>query len=212
MVQRLALFDFDGTLCRGNSYHLLLVDLLRGSPRSFLRIAPPFAVRQLRLIPGPVLKNAVLAEFRGWSRAKLADFGRTFYARRLRPRLMTKAIAEMEKLRTEGFVLVIVSGAFEFLLAPFCAEYRISLCAGTQLAFAGDTCLGRLAEEEMRGEGKRRFLQTQFAAQAVDWQASYAFSDELSDLPLFEMVGHRFLVNGKSSIKDSHPDIHPVVW
>ena len=168
MLQRLALFDFDGTLCRGNSYHLLLVDLLCSSPRSFLRIAPWFVVRQLRLIPGPALKNAVLAEFRGWPRARLADFGRAFYARRLRPRLMVKAIAEMDKRRTEGFVLVIVSGAFDFLLAPFCAEHCIGVCAGTKCDFSGDTCLGRLAGAEMRGEVKRQFLHAQFAEQGVD--------------------------------------------
>jgi len=48
----------------------------------------------------------------------------------------------------------------------------------------------------MRAEEKVKFLQQQFVDTPVDWSASVAYSDELTDLPMLRCVGNGFLVGG----------------
>ena len=209
---RLAVFDFDGTLCALNSYRALLGERLRSGLRSCMRIAPAVVLRQTGLLSSSALKNRLLDEFRGWSRARLNQLGESLYDSRLRPCLIPPAIAELRIRREKGFQLVVVSGAFDFLLAPFCAEHGITLYGCSQVGFDGDTCTGRIQGSEMLGETKRRFLARQFSRTPVDWDQSYAYSDELTDLPLLAMVGNPCFINGPDSMVVTHPRLRRLDW
>lgn len=196
---RLALFDFDGTLCRVNSWQVLLRrELARPTPRS-VWLAAAIALRQLRLIRSETLKDVALGAFRGWSHPQLDRHGAEFYARHLAPVLIPAAVRELESRRQAGFHPVVISGAFDFLLRPFCGAHGVTDWECTRVAFDGPTCLGRLAGPEMRGPAKVDWLRHRFAAQPVDWAGSVAYSDELSDLPLLQIAGTGYLVGTREA-------------
>ena len=209
---RLAVFDFDGTLCSRNSYHVLLQDRLRSGLRPCLSITTALALRKLRLMTSEQLKNVVLAGFHGWSAERLGALGQRLYDNDLRPWLRPMAIQELRTRRADGFVAVVVSGAFEFLLRPFCVEYGLEICGCTQVAFSGERCLGHLAGPEMRAEHKCKALRDRFDKEQVDWGGSCAFADEPADLPVFQMVGQPFMVNCPASIQAEHSRIQAVFW
>lgn len=203
---RLALFDFDGTLCRVNSWQVLLRrQLVRPTPAA-VWLAGAIALRQVRLLRSETLKDVALAKFRGWSRAELNRFGADFYGECLRPVLFPAALAELERLRTAGFRVVVISGAFDFLLAPFCETHGVTDWECTRVAFDGERCAGRLGGAEMRGEAKVAWLERHFAGQTVDWAGSVAYSDELSDLPMLRRVGTGWLVGDRVPRTTGLPD------
>jgi HAD superfamily hydrolase (TIGR01490 family) len=169
-------------------------------------------LRTLQIASSENFKNVVLSELRGWPREAVARLGRQLYERELRPFLRPAGIQELNKLRASGFTPVVVSGAFDFFIHPFCAEHGIDSYFCTHVAFAEETCLGRLEGPEMRGEIKCQALRGHFAAGQVDWEGSCAFSDEISDLPLFDLVGHAYLVNGSAPMRTGQDHIQPVVW
>jgi HAD superfamily hydrolase (TIGR01490 family) len=191
---KLALFDFDGTLCRVNSWQVLLRKLVARPSVEAARLTVAIAARQARLIRSERLKDITLARFRGWTRAELDRYGQQFYSAWLQPALLPAALTELDRCRADGFRVVVISGAFDFLLAPFCAAHSIADWESTRIAFAADRCLGRLAGPEMRGDEKVGFLRRHFANEPVDWAASVAYSDELSDLPMLQAVGTGFVV------------------
>lgn len=202
---RLALFDFDGTLCRVNSWQVLLRrELARPTPRS-LWLAAAIATRRLRLIRSETLKDVALGAFRGWSRAELDRHGAEFYAQHLAPVLIPAALKELAARREAGFQPVVISGAFDFLLRPFCEAHGVADWECTRVAFDGPRCQGRLAGPEMRGAAKVEWLARRFAGQPVDWAGSVAFSDELSDLPMLQRAGTGYLVGDREPLTAALP-------
>lgn len=190
---RLALFDFDGTISRLNSYHVFLRWILRQPNFCSLQVGFGLALRRLGLVPSVGLKNLALRRLRGASRGEVAALGENLYREKISPSLIPEAIAEVRKRQLEGFRVIIVSGAFDFILEPFCREHEIQHYYGARVAFAEGLCLGRLEAGEMRGEEKLLHLRTQFPGGEVDWHASCAYGDEPSDLALLNAVGHPFL-------------------
>ena len=194
---RLAIFDFDGTLCAINSWHIFLKWLLSECRISSARVALTLAARGAGIVSSAALKNVALGRLHRMPRSEVDAVGIRLYQRSIRPRLLPDAINALKQRQERGYRVLVASGAFDFLLQPFCAEYGIREWIATQPAYDGDFCLGRLDGLETRGIEKRRRLLEYLAGQPVAWLDSVAYSDELSDLPLLTLVGTGYLVGNK---------------
>ncbi|HVT73972.1 MAG TPA: HAD-IB family hydrolase [Lacunisphaera sp.] len=190
---KLAVFDFDGTVLRGNTWHLVFSRQLRRPARAPWLLTA-LAIRRARLASAEWLQDRALAAWRGRPRSAVEEQARAFYATRLRPRLREAALTEISRHRAQGHEVVVVSAAWDVLLAPFAAEFGLRHWAGTPVAFDGDRCAGRLATPLLRGEAKAAWLRRTFAGQAVDWAGSHAYGDEASDLPMLRLVGSPWFV------------------
>jgi phosphatidylglycerophosphatase C len=210
---RLALFDFDGTLCRLNSYHVFLKWLMTEYTTDSLKLLSATALRKAGLVGRSTLMNIALGTLKGKTRAEVESIGEMIFENKLLPNLNKLGIAEMQKKRDEGYGLVILSGAFDFILKPFCDFYQIDLWQSTRLEYTNDICSGRLAGAEFLGEEKRTYLQNYFSQSTINWAESCAYSDELVDLPLFSLVGTKFLIVGRTQQMSHTPeDIKRVSW
>jgi phosphoserine phosphatase len=85
---------------------------------------------------------------------------------------------------------VLLTGAFDFLVAPFTEAQAIASWRATVVAFRSGRCEGAIDGVELIGEEKLHSLQSLFAGQKVDWAASWAYGDEEGDLSLLARVGH----------------------
>lgn len=186
---KLAVFDFDGTVLRGNTWHLFFAGQLRERRVRAPWLLAALVVRRTRLVPAEWLQDQALAPWRGQSRPQVEEAARGFYETQLRPRLRAAALAEISRHRAQGDEVVVVSAAWDVLLAPFAAELGLARWAGTPVAFEGDRCAGRLAAPLLRGEAKAAWLRQTFAGQEVDWAGSHAYGDEAADLPMLRLVG-----------------------
>jgi HAD superfamily phosphoserine phosphatase-like hydrolase len=139
--------------------------------------------------------------------------GQRLYALAVLPRLNPLALAEMKKRRAAGYQIIVLSGAFDFMLQPFCDAYDINNWQCTRLAFADDLCQGTLEGPEFLGEEKVRYLTERFAANRVDWEASCAYSDEIRDVPVLSLVGNPFLLaDAMKSATDLPSKFQVVDW
>lgn len=195
---KLAAFDFDGTVLRGNSWHLFFGEQLRRPARAPWLLTA-LAIRRVRFTSAEWLQDQALAAWRGRSRAEVEEQARAFYATQLRPRLREAALVEIARHREQGNEVVVVSAAWDVLLAPFAAEFGVKHWVGTPVAFDGDRCAGRLAAPLLRGEAKAAWLRQAFAGQTVDWAGSHAYGDEASDLPMLRLVGSPWFVDANDA-------------
>lgn len=191
---RLAIFDFDGTLCRLNSYHVFLWWAAKRFCASGLRVLAGLVLRKLKVIDRPTLMSLSLHLLKGKTRSKVEMIGRDLYDSLLKPAISEAGLAEIRAKRKEGCTILILSGAFDFLLAPFCASQGIDCWRSTRLAYEQERCTGLLEGGEHLAETKSVHLQELFADHDVDWQASSVYSDELTDIPLFSLVGNKYFV------------------
>jgi len=197
---RLAIFDFDGTLCAANSYHVFLWwAVKRFRIKGFLILAG-LLLRRLGLISRPTLMQLALRTVQGKSRADVEGIGQELYESALKPHIAEAGLLEIEAKRNEGYIILILSGAFDFLLGPFCADQNIDLWHSTRLGYDLDRCTGFLEGSENLAEAKSLYVQELFKGRDVDWHGSSVYSDELTDLPLFSLVGNKYFItrNGKT--------------
>lgn len=199
---KLALFDFDGTLCRENSWKVFLRDRLSRPGGHWPWLAMATLARMVRLAESEGLKNAALRGYRGSDASVLGEVGEDLYRLHLAPRMYRQAIETLENCRREGFRVLVISGAFDFMLAPFCREHGVDEWRGTSVGYIGGRCTGQLECGEMRGDEKVRWLEEHLGGADVDWEASVAFSDEVVDLPMLRLVGKGFLVGKGRGLVD----------
>jgi len=190
---RLALFDFDGTLCAGNTLHLLIRHLLSGRA-SASRIASWALARKLRFVSSRRFKNGILAALPSGDREALRRLGEELYVQRVRPLLRSRGLAELERRRREGYRVIVVTGAFDFLIGPFCREHELAECLCCAVARDEPSGTWRIDGAEMRGEDKVAAVLGYLGTEPVDWPGSTAYTDDVRDLPLVRMTGQRYLV------------------
>jgi len=190
----LAIFDFDGTLCEVNSYHVFLWwSVKKFRIRGFL-ILIGLVLRKLRVISRPSLMRLALRILRGKTRADVEAIGKELYESALKPYITQAGLLEIGAKRDEGYTILILSGAFDFLLGPFCADQDIDLWHSTRLSYELDRCTGFLEGPEHLAAAKSFYIQELFKGTEIDWQGSSVYSDELSDLPLFSLVGNKYFI------------------
>ena len=195
---KLAIFDFDGTLLRGNSWHLLFGYALRARPLRTPDLLAVLGLRRCRLLSARCLQERVLGLWRGCSPADQEALGRLVYARWIKPELRLAGLAELRRCRDEGFEIVLVTGAFDFLVRPFVEEQGFRLWRATRTRFDAGVFSGCLTEDPLRGLAKVAALRELVAGCAVDWSGSRAYGDEVNDLPLLGLVGEpRWVRSGK---------------
>jgi len=198
---RLAIFDFDGTLCGINSYHVFLWwGVKKFRIKGFL-ILVGLVLRKLRIISRPTLMGLALHAIKGKTRTDVEAIGRELYDSALKPYIVEAGLSEIKAKRDEGCTILVLSGAFDFLLGPFCADQGIDSWRSTRLRYELDRCTGFLEGSEHIAEEKSLYVQELFAGCDVNWQGSSVYSDELTDLPLFSLVGNKYFIvrNGKKT-------------
>lgn len=191
---RLAIFDFDGTLCGVNSYHVFLWWGIKRFDLSGFLILFGLVLRRVRLISRAALMRLALRVIKGKSRAAVEAMGREIYESGLKPHIAEAGLLEIKAKRDEGCTILVLSGAFDFLLGPFCAEQGIDSWRSTRLSYKLDRYTGFLDGREHLAEAKSLSLQELCGGKEIDWQESSVYSDELTDLPLFSLVGNKYFV------------------
>jgi putative phosphoserine phosphatase/1-acylglycerol-3-phosphate O-acyltransferase len=186
---RLALFDLDGTVLRGNSWQSFYWWTLRQSPARAPGLLSRLLLRRARLIDARTLQLAALQTLRGLDATAVAGFGRRMFDERLRAMIRPAARCEIARRIDEGCTVVLATAAFDFLAAPIAEDLGIKHVVATQIEFSNDTCIGTMRLPEPRGPAKAAAVRAKFTGADVDWLASCAYSDELEDLPLLSLVG-----------------------
>ena len=115
-MTKFALFDFDDTLARGDSVvPYLLYCIRRGvAPWTQLFRAVRGYVHQ-RLHPEEIAaaKTIALSFLRGQTRQRMDDLARDFFRDVLTKRFYQEGVAELQRLRQEGYTVVVISASVE---------------------------------------------------------------------------------------------------
>lgn len=196
---KLAIFDLDGTVLRGNSWRVYFWWMVCRRPRHTAGLLCALARRAVGLLDGRGMREAALAPLRGLDASAVRAVGVELVARRLSAQIRPRARQEMARCATEGYEPVLATGAFDFVAEVLAAELGIRKVVCTRLEYGGDgLCAGRIQRTETRGRAKAEAVRAMFERQSVDWEGSCAFSDDMEDAPLFALVGRPVLVTRES--------------
>ncbi len=187
-LTRLVLFDFDGTLTTVETFPLFI--RFAASPWRVrlggLLLAPLVLAYRAGWISGVVVRTAIVrVAFSGMARDHFEALARAFATARLPALMRADVLARLRAHRVAGDRVVVVSGNFERLLAPWCEAEGVELLASA-LECRDGRLTGRYAGPQCAGEEKARRVRA-FAG-AWPRERIEAHGDTAEDLPMLAMA------------------------
>jgi|GEM_PF-395196 len=204
VTMKLAIFDFDGTLLMGDTLPCLGKEWLR-QKRSKTRymtvvllVLPVLLLYKAKLISRETMKGLAFRRFNRiftkMTRQEIQEFFRQAYPHLYR-QFNRMVLEEIKLAKEQGFHCVLLSGAYIELLQILSIKLGINTVIGAKLAYKDDVFDPKGDTPFITGRSKHLLLLEAFANEDVDWEASKAYGDSYTDIPIIETVGERVAVN-----------------
>jgi len=210
---KLGIFDIDYTITRKESMTEFYKFMLKKKPKLVKHLPSIFVTGLLYINDKIELKKAKesFASFvEGIHQDEMQQLVKEFYEKRLSKLFYKDALDMIKKLKREGYLIYLISASPEFYLREFYNIPEVDMVIGTKYRIKDQyhTCF--IDGENCKGEEKVKRLMEVLKEKKleVDFENSYMFSDSLSDLPLFNLVGNPYLIN----YKKGHDTIKVLKW
>lgn len=201
---RLAVVDLDGTLLKGLNaerifdLHLVVhghVGVLRmiGFFLTLVRDSLRLGFRRAIGTNARFLRGQTPDRVRAWAR----EFGRTYLRRAVPADLRAKILS----LKDQGCRIVLLTGSLQMIVDQLQDRLEAEIVIGTELEVAGGVLTGRKTGIFAYGPKKLDALFQRIDPAGIDWPNSWALADRISDLPVFELVGHPVAVHGDRRLR-----------
>src|SRR5690625_1463036 len=207
---RVAIFDFDGTLYKNETFPVLMKHL-KNHPRYhnrykrfFRTILPPYIGYKLKVYPEPKMRERsmqiYLSSLNNLSTEEVYLFFREL-ADQMKNDYHPEVLEQLEHHAEMGNTIMIVSGAFTPLLEEATKQYSIDKIIGTEVPFADNKFDSAAPIYHIQGARKKEKIQQVLENTLIDWENSYAYADSYSDLPVLELVGNPVAVQPEPRLK-----------
>lgn len=202
----LAIFDLDNTLLDGDSDYLwgrFLVErqLVDGDfyERENLRFLHEYEAGTLDIREFLEFSLKPLSEM---APERLTELHRQFMAEKIRPIILPKARALLDKHRQAGDTLLIVTATNSFVTRPIAGELGIEHLIATEPERTDGHYTGRVEGTPSFREGKVTRLAEWLRKHGENLAGSYFYSDSHNDLPLLELVEQPVAVDPDDTLRD----------
>ena len=141
------------------------------------------------------MKDAVLALTKGWEQARVRAIVSEALTEVVEPIVYEEALALIHEHQAAGRLVVIVSASPVEIVEPLAGYLGVDEFLATLSEIDDEgRYSGRMAFYCF-GPAKREAMESMAAERGIDLEASYAYSDSATDLPMLECVGHPVVVN-----------------
>lgn len=193
----LALFDFDGTLTRGDSLLPFLRFALSPAGLAFgaVKSLPYLTAFALRLIDNETAKQNLLRHTLGGKPInELRATGRGFAAQRVPNLLRDDSMARLREHQSQGHTCVLVSASLDLYLQPWAETVGFDHCLCSRLeTTAEQRATGQLAGGNCYGAEKVHRIQTLLAEIGKPTEI-HAYGDSRGDRPMLMLADHAYWV------------------
>ncbi len=196
----LAVFDLDGTVMSANvieQYLWTRLPELSGIERvaefgRVLRRVPSY-VRADHRDRGTFLR-AVYRRYKGADLAAFEEAVDTSLAPHMLNRLSPEAVRRIREHKAAGHTTVLVTGVVRPLTRPLAPLFDTIVAADLEVDADG-RCTGFLTGPPLVGESRPAWLRHYASLHGIDLEASFAYADSHSDLPMLQAVGNAVAVS-----------------
>lgn len=204
----LALFDLDSTLIAGDSDHawgeflsqnnLVDAEAYKTANDKFYEdyLAGQLDMQAYLEFNLEPLKNNSLATLESW-RAR-------FMAEVIQPMMLPKAAELLDKHRSQGHKLVIITATNDFITAPIAELLGVETLIAVEAELKDGAYTGKVVGTPSFREGKITRINEWLAKnKEYNLEGSYFYSDSHNDLPLLEVVTHPIAVDPCPQLKEA---------
>jgi HAD superfamily hydrolase (TIGR01490 family) len=140
------------------------------------------------------MRDSALRLATGWDRERVRRIAREAIEEVIEPIVYDEALALIEEHREAGRPVFIVSASPEEIVAPLAEHLGVDRWIATRAEVHDGRYTGKVAFYAY-GPHKAEAMREVAAAEGIDLDASYAYSDSATDEPMLAAVGHPVAVN-----------------
>jgi len=130
-----------------------------------------------------------------------------FVEAKIKPIMTDKGIATLEKHRTAGDHLIIITSTNNFITQPIAELYNVHQLIATQPQMVDGKYTGEL-DVPCFAHHKIDRLNEWLDSCGLNLQGSYGYSDSHNDIPLLDAVNHAYAVDPDDKLRDYAKDKH----
>lgn len=191
-MSKLALFDFDGTISRGDSQSKFMRYAV-SKPKFIFGVifSLHILIRYfLKMISNDKVKVYFLALFfRGMKIEEFDRLAKSYSINEVNKHIFTDAQKKLAEHKRNGDDIVIVSASLENWLRPWCEENGFDLIA-TQIEVADGLITGKLASGNCYGEQKVKRIKELYNLD--EYEYIYAYGNSRGDREMLELADESF--------------------
>ena len=207
MQKSYALFDFDGTLIKGDSiirFCFYAFGKRLTGVGGLLRAGVMGALYALKIITAETSKQTTLSFLKGKTQKELDAIAQDFAATVLIPNLYPEGVERIRRHQAEGTEVWLVSASTAFYLEPVKEYLKIDRLIGTRLHVDDSgVCTGLIDGHNCRGVEKTLRIAEVLAATdcMVDYATSWGYGDTAGDIPMLMLCEHKTAVNPRKKLR-----------
>lgn len=198
-----AFFDFDYVVVGKDLYRMLGEELIRMGkvPRYRLFVWYIWLLKyRLNLLSGEDVIRENLKDIGGTDVKVFVDIAESIFEKG-RNRILPKALDLIEKHRSAGHRVVILSGNFSILIKPFAQYLNVSDVVAIELEIVDGKFTGRVIEPICIGKGKTYWMKKFARENKIDLTESFFYTDSFYDIDTMLSVGNPIAVNPDPNLK-----------
>ena len=189
-----AFFDFDNTLLADDSAKIGCLAMWKMGlipVRVAIAIIVASVLFKFHWISTQTMVRRLLGIYRGKPISLFRAAYEPYYRTQIRTRFASEVLRALARHRDAGHALVLLSAAPRYTLEPVAHELGIPHVLCSDLEIDDDGILtGRAHGARCIGPQKAALARALAEREGFDLEASYAYGDHHSDLPVLELVGH----------------------
>lgn len=217
MTQGIAFFDFDDTLCPGDSIlPYLLYCIRRGAAPRRQLVKAALAFLRWKLQPGAAsqAKAVTLSFLRGKKESDMLELSRAFFRDEYAKRFYQQGLTEIWSLRSQGMKVVVVSASPDVYMQVLPEFMPIDAVLSTVCETDAEGVYTGRVGANCKGEEKVRRITAYLKENGfvLDMKCSSAYGDSSSDADMMSLVNRAVLVNPKKGLLRRRPDALVVHW
>jgi HAD superfamily hydrolase (TIGR01490 family) len=189
----IALFDFDGTITKKDSFYDFIGFVGKKHKsiglKTFLFL-PISILYAIGLIPMGKTKELFLTFcFKGWQKTYFDELAKRYADTILKQLIRPKALEQVKKHKSKGDRIVVVTASLDSWISSWCKEYGIDLIS-SNLEVKGGLLTGKLIREDCNGIEKVKRIQEKYNLN--EYEAVYAYGDSVGDNEMLKMADIAF--------------------
>lgn len=201
----LVFFDVDDTLVNGQTQKILGKYLYKNGKVSIafvIKILFYFLMWRIGIVKNvvPIRKEAYKI-IGGWEVSEVEKLLRECFSKEIRARIFPQALDLIKNHQMKGHEVVLTSGSIDCLLRIISKYIGANFVIATALKIENNKYNGEVVGPVIHGESKVRAILNFISEHDFSLEGSYAYSDDVSDLPLLRLVQNPVAVNPNKRLR-----------